>query len=69
MGMYENNPCYKCEDRVSGCHGQCEKYAVWILELREKQDVIYKKRNQEIKLAKFREENIRKQKRRKRKEV
>ena len=20
------SPCYKCEDRVVGCHGRCERY-------------------------------------------
>jgi len=69
MGLYENNPCHKCEDRVSGCHGQCEKYAVWILELREKQDVIYKQRNQTIKLDRFMKDGIVKRKRQKRKEI
>ena len=21
------SPCYKCENRAEGCHGNCEKYA------------------------------------------
>lgn len=22
-------PCYKCEDRVVGCHGSCERYQAY----------------------------------------
>ena len=22
-------PCYKCQERVPGCHGKCELYAEW----------------------------------------
>ena len=69
MGLYENNPCYGCEDRVAGCHGKCEKHLVWIAELREKQDVIYKQRNQTIKLDRFMKDGIVKRKRQKRKEI
>jgi len=24
-----NPPCYKCEERVQGCHGRCERYQEW----------------------------------------
>lgn len=23
------SPCYKCEDRVIGCHGSCERYKLY----------------------------------------
>jgi len=29
------NPCYKCEDRVVGCHAECEKY----ISYRKEQDI------------------------------
>lgn len=69
MGLYENNPCYGCEDRAVGCHGKCEKHSVWIAELREKQDAIYKRHNQTIKLDRFMKDGIVKRKRQKRKEI
>lgn len=25
----QNAPCYKCEDRIAGCHGSCERYKEW----------------------------------------
>lgn len=24
-----NNPCYKCVERIFGCHGNCAKYLAW----------------------------------------
>ena len=27
------NPCWKCSDRSAGCHGKCEKYKAWKVEL------------------------------------
>lgn len=24
-----NAPCLHCEDRVPGCHGNCERYKLW----------------------------------------
>ena len=32
LGVYMKkvkSPCYKCEDRVVGCHGSCEKYKAY----------------------------------------
>lgn len=23
------SPCYKCQERHPGCHGECEKYKKW----------------------------------------
>ncbi len=23
------SPCYKCPERIPGCHGKCEKYMEW----------------------------------------
>lgn len=36
------SPCYKCTDRVLGCHSTCEKYA----EFKEQNDA-YKKKSYE----------------------
>ena len=31
-------PCYQCEDRRTGCHGECERYAVWRKGMDEKKE-------------------------------
>ena len=44
--IYRITPCYKCEERETGCHATCERYQTWkrnkeengekmLLELRE----------------------------------
>jgi hypothetical protein len=25
----DNSPCYRCEERAPGCHGDCERYQKW----------------------------------------
>lgn len=69
MGLYENNPCFGCQERVAGCHGKCDKHQDWVSQLRDKQDVIYKQRNNDIKLSKFMGDSMRKRKKQKKKEM
>ena len=28
-----NSPCYKCDRRHTGCHGECEDYQTWLAPL------------------------------------
>ena len=58
-------PCYKCEDRRVGCHGECEKY----IEFRKEREVIYQKRAEEVAVREYQSQKmIENWKRRKRKE-
>ena len=34
------NPCYKCEERIVGCHSSCEKYKSFRIELEEEKKKI-----------------------------
>ena len=36
-------PCYKCEDRVLGCHEKCEKYLAYKQAKAEEHDAEYQR--------------------------
>ena len=36
------SPCYKCEERVIGCHGSCERYQAYAGIVAENRDEHYK---------------------------
>ena len=38
-------PCYKCEDRIVGCHSTCERYIAYRKETDEQNKLIQKNRN------------------------
>lgn len=60
QSIYAKNPCRHCKPpaRYPGCHGECEKRAEWIGELREAQNQVYAQRNKERKLDQFTKDNI-----------
>ena len=43
--MTINDPCYKCDDRVIGCHSKCKKYIEWAASRRELNEKIARERN------------------------
>lgn len=40
----EDDPCYKCQDRVVGCHSSCEKYINWSSKVKEFNNAIKEKK-------------------------
>lgn len=38
------NPCYKCKERIPGCHSKCESYIEWAKEEYALKEEIYKNR-------------------------
>lgn len=42
-------PCYKCEDRYVGCHGECEKYIAF----RSERESIYEKRRKDVAVREY----------------
>ena len=44
--MKNNSPCFNCEDRISGCHGDCSKYSDWKnVETTKKEKIMEAKRS------------------------
>ena len=39
------NPCFKCPDRWAECHGNCEKYKIYVKENEEFKKAVNKKKD------------------------
>lgn len=56
-------PCYKCEDRHEGCHGECERYIEWSGQKQKEKAERDAATRTDKEIVVFRSEQIRKQKR------
>lgn len=43
-------PCYKCEDRVVGCHGTCERYIAYASANAQERTARFEERERKTKL-------------------
>lgn len=41
------NPCYKCEQRIAGCHTTCEKYKKFNIENKAYKNSVYEARTKD----------------------
>ena len=58
----ENHPCYRCTERVLGCHSTCERYKTRVAKDKARKALIGKGRDEKRKEIEY---NIRKCKRNK----
>lgn len=56
--------CQNCVDRKIGCHGVCKEYLQWQQEHREQNEKIRKEVLNSTNISNFRDEQVRKAKRR-----
>lgn len=48
----DNPPCYRCEERLPGCHGSCEKYQEWRRQLDSQNDAEHYQKAKQLILIK-----------------
>lgn len=58
------SPCVDCKDRHVGCHSGCEKEEAYLAAKKTKQDAAYAELRKDMALTSFRNDMIRKTKRR-----
>lgn len=54
------SPCKGCEERHSGCHGECEEFVAWKKEYEQRKEEIIKAKNRQFLLDDVRNQTAQK---------